>query len=109
MKSHWHGTMRHLGALRGAGTLRCCGVVLGTADYEIDCFRTGPGEVVGSGEIRMAPAELDTAVGRHGLELTTGEGRVLQVRFTGARRDRSGDAAHADIVAGLPAEDEWPR
>jgi hypothetical protein len=109
MKSQWHGRMRHLGALRGTGTLGCSGVVLGTADYEIDGFCTKPGEVVGSGEISMAPAELDSAFGRHGLELTTAEGRVLQVRFSGGRRDRRGGVAHADILGGLPAEDEWPR
>jgi hypothetical protein len=101
--------MRHLGVLRGTGTLRCGGSVLGTVDYEIDGFSTKPGEVVGSGEIRMAPAELETAFGRNGLELTTDDGRVLQVRFSGGRRDRSSGAAHADILGGLPAEDEWRR
>ena len=109
MKTQWHGRMRHLGALRGTGTLRCGGILLGTVDYEIDGFCTKPGEVVGSGEICMAPAELDIAFGRQDLELTTGDGKVLQVRFSGGRRDRSGGAAHADVLGGLPAEDEWRR
>lgn len=40
------GYMRHLGVLRGSGTLRCGDVVLGPAAYEIDGFCTKPGEVV---------------------------------------------------------------
>lgn len=101
--------MRHLGVLRGGGTLRCRGVVLGSAGYEIDGFCTRPGEVIGSGEICMAPAELATAVGRRDLELTTDDGRVLALRFSGSRFDPRASAAHADILAGLPAEDEWHR
>lgn len=101
--------MRHLGVLRGSGTLRCGDVVLGSADYEIDGFCTKPGEVVGSGEISMAPAELANAVGRRDLELTTEDGRVLTVRFSGSRFDPRMGAAHADILGGLPAENEWRR
>jgi hypothetical protein len=103
------GNMRHLGVLRGSGTLRCGDVVLGSADYEIDGFCTRPGEVVGSGEISMAPAELANAVGRRDLELTTEDGRVLTVRFSGSRFDPRMGAAHADILGGLPAENEWRR
>ena len=103
------GNMRHLGGLRGSGTLRCGDVVLGSADYEIDGFCTRPGEVVGSGEISMAPAELANAVGRRDLELTTEDGRVLTVRFSGSRFDPRMGAAHADILGGLPAENEWRR
>jgi hypothetical protein len=109
MSRHWHGKMRHLGALRGSGTLSCGGVVLGTARYEIDGFSNRPGEVMGSGEICMAPAELANAAGRRDLELTTEDGRVLAIRFSGSRLDPSSGAAHADIIGGLPAEDEWRR
>ena len=101
--------MRHLGVLRGSGTLSCGGIVLGAVDYEIDGFCTKPGEVVGSGEICMAPAELANAVGRRDLELTTEDGRVLAVRFSGGRHDPRMGAAHADILAGLPVEDDWHR
>lgn len=109
MKRTVRGNMRHLGVLRGSGTLRRDEVVLGSADYEIDGFCTKPGEVVGSGEIRMAPAELANAIGRRDLELTTEDGRILTLRFSGGRFDPRRGAAHADILAGLPAEDEWHR
>jgi hypothetical protein len=103
------GSMRHLGVLRGSGTLSCGGVLLGAASFEIDGYCTKPGEVVGSGEIRMTPDELANAVGRRDLELTTDDGRVLAIRFSGSRHDARSGAAHADIVGGLPAEDDWQR
>ena len=109
MRRPLHGSMRHLGVLRGSGTLRCGGVVLGSADYEIDGFCTKPGEVVGSGEIRMAPAELANAIGCRDLELTTKDSRILALRFSGGRLDPRQGAAHADIFAGLPSEGEWSR
>lgn len=109
MNRNWHGRMRHLGALRGNGTLRCGGVVLGAARYEIDCFSTKPGNVVGSGEIVMAATELANALGRHNLELTTDDGKVLGLRFSGSRQDGSSGAAHADILSGLSAEDALRR
>lgn len=101
--------MRHLGALRGSGTLRRGDVVLGAARYDIDCFATKPGEVVGSGEIGMAPAELANALGRHDLELATDDGRILALRFSTGRQDAASGVAHADIMGGLPAEEEWRR
>lgn len=109
MSRNWHGRMRHLGALRGSGTLRRGDVVLGAARYEIDCFTIKPGEVVGSGEISMAPAELANALGRSDLELATDDGRILALRFSNGRQDTASGVAHADILGGLPAEEEWRR
>lgn len=103
------GRMRHLGVLRGSGTLSGNGVALGRADFEIDGFCTMPGEVVGSGEIRMAAADLGRAIGCANLVLATDEGRLLELRFSGSRRASSGNAAHADVTSGLPAEDQWQR
>ena len=103
------GSMQYLGVLRGSGTLACGDEAMGPAEFEIDGFRTLPGEVVGSGEICMTPAELANAFGRRDLELTTDDGRVLALRFSGSRHDARIGAAHADITGGLPAEDEWGR
>jgi hypothetical protein len=101
--------MRHLGALRGSGTLRRGDAMLGAVAYELDCFTTKPGEVVGSGEITMAPAELANALGRQDLELVTEDGRILALRFSNGRQDAASGVAHADILGGLPAEDVWRR
>ena len=46
MKRAVRGTMRHLGVMRGSGTLSCGGVALGAAGYDIDGYCTKPGEVV---------------------------------------------------------------
>lgn len=101
--------MRYLGVLRGSGTLACGDETMGRADFDIDGFLTRPGEVVGSGEIRMSPADLNGAFGRTNLLLTTDDGRVLNVRFSGKRVDPSDGAAHADISGGLPPAAEWQR
>ena len=65
--------------------------------------------MVGSGEIRMAAAELDRAFGRVNLTLTTDDGRVLTVRFSGTRHNAADSAAHADIAGDLPAAKHWRR
>ena len=102
-------SMRYLGVMRGSGSLACDGEPLGRVEYEIDGFLTGPGEIVGSGEIRMAPADLDNAFGRRNLRLTTDQGRVLDVRFSGKRHDANSAAAHADVGGDLPPVDQWRR
>jgi hypothetical protein len=100
---------RYLGVMRGGGSLACDGQSLGRVEYEIEGFLKGPGEVVGSGEIRMAQAQLDNAFGRKNLRLTTDEGRVLEVRFSSRRRDAGSTAAHADIGGDLPPAAQWSR
>src|SRR5258708_33077038 len=82
---------------------------MGRADYDIDGFLPRPGEVVGSGEIRMSPEALNNAFGRQALRLTTDDGRVLEVRFSGKRLDPASDAAHADITGQLPGPSECRR
>ena len=101
--------MRHIGVLRGAGTLESRGEVMGRADYEFDGYLMRQGEVVASGEIRMAADALSNAFGRRDLCLRTDDGRVLGIRLSGARLGMPDDAAHADVHDGLPPEKEWRR
>lgn len=101
--------MRYLGVMRGSGSMSCGGEPMGRADYDIDGFLTQPGEIVGSGEICMAPDDLGRAFGRTNLRLTTDEGRVLEVRFSGKRLDSTSTAAHADITGDLPPVSQWRR
>src|SRR5262245_32363987 len=103
------GKMRHLGALRGSGTLSSGGVALGPVDFEIDGYCLKPDEVVGSGEIRMAPTDLDRAIGRRNLRLATSDGQVLEVRLSGRRQDAMAGVAHADVTSGLPPPRAWRR
>jgi hypothetical protein len=101
--------MRHLGVLRGAGTLECRGEVMGRADYEFDGYLMRPGEVVASGEIRMAADALRYAFSRRDLRLRTDDGRMLGVRFSHRRSGTPDDIAHADVHDGLPPEKDWRR
>jgi hypothetical protein len=101
--------VRYLGVMRGSGSLACNKEPLGCADYEIEGFLTKSGEVLGSGEIRMAPGDLDHAFGRRNLRLTTEQGQVLEIRFSGKRNDARKAEAHADIRGDLPAPSEWRR
>ena len=72
-------------------------------------FTIQPGEVVGSGEIRMTPEDLTKAFGRPNLQLTIEQGRVLNVRFSGKRLDASSAAAHVDVTGDLPPVSQWRR
>jgi len=101
--------MRHLGVLRGAGILFCGDAELGRAEYDLDGYTTRPGEVIASGEIRMAAEALNNSFGRQGLSLRTDGGRVLLVRFSGKRLDVGSTFAHADVSGELPAAAEWRR
>jgi hypothetical protein len=103
------GALRHLGVLRGSGMLSCDGQDLGRADFEIDGYATRPGEVVASGEVRMASVALDQVYGRKDLVLTTDDGLALSVRFSPRRRGSPAGTAHADVIGGLPDADNWRR
>lgn len=99
--------MKFLGKLRGSGTVSSRNGMIGPADYELDGYLMRPGEVVASGELRMAAAALSAAHDGQGVQLTTADGRAYPLRFTGKPSDRGGDVAHVDISEGLPSEKEW--
>jgi hypothetical protein len=99
--------MRYLGGLRGAGTLRCKGQVLASADYELDGYLVPPAGIAGSGEIRTAPEVLRKVFGRRDLELVTEDGRALSFRFSDKKLTAGDDAAHVDVTAGMPTAKEW--
>lgn len=99
--------MRFLGRLHGHGTLVCGDETIGPADFDLDGFTTRPGEVVGSGELRMPATDLQRAFGRRDLRLLTSDGQVFLLRFSGKPSDSRGDAAHIDVTEGLPPAPEW--
>lgn len=101
--------MKFLGKLRGSGTVASLHGTIGPADYELDGYLMRPGEVVASGELRMAAAALTEAHTGQGVRLVTADGHAYPLRFTGKPSDRGGDAAHVDISEGLPGEKEWRR
>lgn len=101
--------MRYLGVIRGDGTMASGDEELGRAHYEIEGFLIRPGEVAGSGEIRMPAEALGRVFGRRDLHLTTDDGRVISVRFSGKRLAAGSDVAHADFSGALPEVSAWRR
>ncbi|WP_157019396.1 hypothetical protein [Mesorhizobium xinjiangense] len=99
--------MQYLGGIHGAGVLKCEGKTLARADYDIDGFLIKPGEVIGSGEIRMPPDTLRQVFGREDLHLLTDDGRLLSLRFSERHPPAAGDAAHVDVAGNLPPQSEW--
>lgn len=102
--------MKYLGALRGRGTLISADEELGVATYEMDGYLMRPGgEVVASGELRMAAQDLAHAFGQRQLRLRTDEGRELTVRFSARKLAAASTGAHADFGGDLPAATAWER
>lgn len=101
--------MKYLGALRGSGTLATPEETLGAATFEIDGYLLKPGEVAASGELGMAPEDLQRAFGLRNLKLRTDDGRELTVRFTARKLATTSTSAHADFGGDLPAPKAWGR
>lgn len=99
--------MRHLGKIHGTGFLQCGGKTLARADYDFDGFLRKPGDVVGSGEIRMPHDALREVFGRKDLHLLTEEGRILSIQFSERDLPMASDAAHVDVAGDLPPRSEW--
>jgi hypothetical protein len=98
-----------LGKLTGRGTLASPDGAICSADYDLDGYLIRPGTVVASGELHVAPGALEAVIDRRALRLTTAEGRILPVRFTGKLSEQLGEIVHVDISEGLPAERDWSR
>ena len=101
--------MQFLGAKRGQGTLTSSndGQDFGSAEYDIDGFRTQNGELVASGELRLSSERLAQAFGRNDLRLQMEDGAQLTVRFSAKQVRDGADAAHIDVTGGLPAPRDW--
>jgi hypothetical protein len=103
--------MQFLGAMRGHGMLTGSddGQDYGSAEYDIDGFRTQNGELVASGELRLSSERLAQAFGRRDLRLQTEDGAQLTLRFSAKQVREGADAAHIDVTGGLPAPKDWRR
>jgi hypothetical protein len=99
--------MHYLGQLQGAGSLTCKGETVARASYDFDGFLSRPGQVSGSGEIRMSPDKLKEVFGRSDVKLLTDDGRLLSIRFSERRLGSAGDAAHVEVGGELPGASEW--
>ena len=87
--------------------MKCKDETLARAEYDFDGFLKRPGEVTGSGEIRMAPDTLQQAFGREDLHLWTDDGRLLSIRFSEKKLPPASDSAHVDVTGDLPPQSSW--
>jgi hypothetical protein len=101
--------MKYLGVLRGNGVLLAGDETMGPVAYEIEGYTLRPGEITGSGDLRMEPDDLARAFGQRGLRLRTDDGRELSVRFTARKLASQSSTAHADVTGDLPAAAAWSR
>ncbi|WP_265517306.1 hypothetical protein [Nitratireductor luteus] len=99
--------MQYLGGIRGAGVLKSRDETLARADYDFDGFLRRPGEVTGSGEIRMPADVLREVFARGDLHLLTDDGRLLSLRFSEKELPPASDSAHVDVAGDLPRQSEW--
>ena len=93
--------MKYLGGIHGSGDLKSADETLARVDYDFDSFLRKPGEVIGSGEIRMRPDALEQVFGRHDLHLLTDDGRHLRLRFSEKTPSAAGDSAHVDVAGDM--------
>ena len=61
--------VRYLGRIAGAGSVRIGGETVARGAYDFDGFAAPLGSVMGSGEIRLAPSDLEAVFGRVGVQL----------------------------------------
>ena len=97
----------YLGRIAGAGSVTMGGETVARASYDFDGFAAPDGGVVGSGELNLAPSDLEAVFGRLGVQLLTDDGRLLDLKFSEKELRPETDAAHVDVSGDLqrsPAE-----
>ena len=98
----------YLGRLAGAGSVRIGGETVARASYDFDGFAVSRGGVMGSGELKLAPSDLQAVFGRLGVQLLTDDGRLLDLTFSERELPPEADAAHVDVSGDLPRSPaEW--
>ena len=98
----------YLGRIAGAGSVRVGGETVARASYDFDGFAAPRGGVMGSGELKLAPSDLEAVFGRLGVQLLTDDGRLLDLKFSEKELPPETDAAHVDVSGDLPRSPaEW--
>ena len=98
----------YLGHIAGAGSVRIGGRTVARASYDLDGFATPHGGVTASGELKLAPSDLEAVFGRDGVQLLTDGGRLLDLTFSEKDLPPATDAAHVDVSGDLPrSAAEW--
>ncbi len=100
--------VRYLGRIAGAGSVRIGGETVARAAYDFDGFAAPRGGVICSGEIALAPSDLEAVFGGPGVQLLTDDGQLLDLKFTEMELRPATHAAHVDVSGDLPRSPaEW--
>jgi len=94
--------MQYLGRIAGSGQLMRDGETIARASYDFEGFMRPRGIVVGSGEIRLSPADLKAVFGRPHVQLRTDDGRLLDLRFSEKELRLANGAAEVEVTGELP-------
>jgi hypothetical protein len=100
--------MRYLGGISGSGMLKCKGVEIADASYDFEGFSRKSGEIIGSGEIKLASPALRALFGRTDVQMVTEDGRLLNLKFSDKELREQG-VAHVDVSGDLPGAKNWRR
>ena len=98
--------MKYLGSISGRGVLQHDGIGIAEATYELEGYVQRAGSVTGSGEIRLAPAALQSVIEQPSLQLLTSNGHLLDIRFSD-KKLRAGNNIHVDVTGDLPTASDW--
>ncbi len=97
-----NGQYRHLGGLKGNGTVVSTHGAVVRAEYDLDCFRSKIGQVTASGELRVTVQAIKALFGRTDLRLLTDDGQTLSLRFSEQRLTAGSTSAHVEVSGPLP-------
>jgi hypothetical protein len=98
----------YLGRIAGTGSVRIGSETVARVAYDFDSFAAPRGGVVGSGEVTLAPFDLEAVFGSIGVQLLTDDGRLLDLKFSEKELRPGVDAAHVDVTGDLPRSPaEW--
>jgi hypothetical protein len=108
MSAQSNAIVGYLGRIAGSGSVRIGGETVARASYDFDGFATPNGGVTGSGELKLAPSDLEVVFGKIGVQLLTDDGRLLDLKFSEKDLPPATDAAHVDVSGDLPRSPaEW--
>ena len=98
----------YLGRLVGAGSVRIGGETVARGSYDFDGFATRDGGVIGSGELKLTPFDLEAVFGRPRVQILADDGRLLDLKFSEKALPPATEVAHVDVSGDLPrSPSEW--
>jgi hypothetical protein len=98
----------YLGHIAGEGMMTCDGVAVGRVAFDFEGYSRPGGQIMSSGEIEAAPADLQAAFGRPRVQLLTDAGQLLDLKFSEKVLNLKGGVALVEVSGDLPkSREHW--